>query len=461
MQTPDRHMRKSGCPKCGSESAGSKKKLNLDYFIKVGSERHKNKYDYSEVSFSKITQKVKIFCPNHGFFFQRANSHLSGSGCPECSKRSERCSEDEFVSRAKNYHGDKYIYDNLKYSNLSNNVEIECLAHGFFTVNSYKHLLGKGCKECNRVERQDKFIKKAIDTHGDKYDYSLAFYKGSLSLLKIICKNHGIFEQSPNHHVSNSAGCPKCSIKAVGRTIDQFIEVARAVHGDKYDYSLVDYIRNDVNVEIICPKHGIFKQAPSSHHRGRGCTICSNHLDFLEIESRLKESFGDEITIFEINLGRSVIFLDKRGVKRKIGWSNARMTALCRISYGIRSSINRAIKGSSHKYGTIVDLIGCTILFLREYLEKMFIDGMQWSNWGEWHIDHIVPCSYFNLSNEDDQKICFNYRNLQPLWAKDNLIKSCKLPENHKEIIISIREALGMKKNNGYKSLADLIEKQS
>ena len=80
------------------------------------------------------------------------------------------------------------------------------------------------------------------------------------------------------------------------------------------------------------------------------------------------------------------------------------------------------------KRNTTADLVGCSIPFLKEYLEKKFKKGMTWKNQGRfgWHIDHIVPCSKFDLSDPDQQKKCFNYKNLQPLWAKENILKSNK-----------------------------------
>lgn len=80
---------------------------------------------------------------------------------------------------------------------------------------------------------------------------------------------------------------------------------------------------------------------------------------------------------------------------------------------------------------------------LKKYLESQFKEGMSWENYGiEWHIDHIVPCSFFDLSNEDHQRICFNWRNLQPLWKKDNLSKNRKLPSDYKERIEYISKCL-------------------
>ena len=79
------------------------------------------------------------------------------------------------------------------------------------------------------------------------------------------------------------------------------------------------------------------------------------------------------------------------------------------------------------KNNTTMELTGCSVIFLKGYLEAKFKDGMNWSNHGLWHIDHIKPCISFNLLDENEQKACFHYSNLQPLWASENLSKSCKL----------------------------------
>ena len=79
-----------------------------------------------------------------------------------------------------------------------------------------------------------------------------------------------------------------------------------------------------------------------------------------------------------------------------------------------------------YKSQKTLDLIGCSLNELRIHLENQFKDNMSWENYGEWRIDHIKPCDSYDLTKEDDQKECFNYKNLQPLWAKDNLIKKNK-----------------------------------
>jgi hypothetical protein len=96
-----------------------------------------------------------------------------------------------------------------------------------------------------------------------------------------------------------------------------------------------------------------------------------------------------------------------------------------RIAKNLRERMRLALHGAV-KGGTTKDLIGLGWLELRCYIESLFGDGMSWDNYGEWHIDHIKPCSRFNLSCPNQQKQCFNYSNLQPLWAVENARKGIK-----------------------------------
>lgn len=100
-----------------------------------------------------------------------------------------------------------------------------------------------------------------------------------------------------------------------------------------------------------------------------------------------------------------------------------------RIEQNLRSRIRMAIKNKV-KFTSTKNLIGCSIEFLRKYLQNKFTKGMNWSNCGKWHVDHIKPCCKFNLTKESEQLKCFHYKNLQPLWAKDNLIKGAKCLKN-------------------------------
>lgn len=98
-----------------------------------------------------------------------------------------------------------------------------------------------------------------------------------------------------------------------------------------------------------------------------------------------------------------------------------------RIYYYVRNRIYNVLKKKNIRlpYNPII-LLGCTTEELKKHLEPMFSDGMNWGNYGEWHIDHIKPCASFDLTIDSERLKCFNYKNLQPLWAKDNQIKNAK-----------------------------------
>ncbi len=92
-----------------------------------------------------------------------------------------------------------------------------------------------------------------------------------------------------------------------------------------------------------------------------------------------------------------------------------------------RARLWHALKGRGAKSSSTIILIGCSVDHLRQHLEAQFTEGMTWDNHGEWHIDHINPCASFDLTDAEQQRECFNYTNLQPLWAKDNLSKGAKI----------------------------------
>lgn len=128
-----------------------------------------------------------------------------------------------------------------------------------------------------RLTKQE-FIKKAMEVHGDKYDYSKVEYINAYTKICIICPIHGEFWQIAKNH-QNGAHCPKCSRISSSnknrKTTEEFIKKAKKVHNCKYDYSKVDYKKSSTKVCIICPEHGEFWQTPSSHLKGCKCPECS------------------------------------------------------------------------------------------------------------------------------------------------------------------------------------------
>ena len=121
-------------------------------------------------------------------------------------------------------------------------------------------------------------------------------------------------------------------------------------------------------------------------------------------------------------LEKNRVFInEKERNKRKINHAY-------KIKKNLRRRVNQVIT-RNNKSDSTMKLIGCSIYELLQHLEKQFTDGMNWQNYGKWHIDHIIPCSSFDLTDVEQQKRCFNYTNLQPLWAIDNIRKSDRVPD--------------------------------
>jgi hypothetical protein len=133
------------------------------------------------------------------------------------------------------------------------------------------------------------FIERSNKIHDFRYDYSLVNYINSKTKVKIICKTHGVFEQTPDNHTSKKHGCSMCYGNNKSTKHD-FIIKAKKKHGDKYDYSLVDYVNNNTKVKIICPKHGEFNQKAANHTRGDNCPVCNTSKGELKIQKILEDN---------------------------------------------------------------------------------------------------------------------------------------------------------------------------
>ena len=269
-QSPTTHLRGAGCSFCAGNI-----KMTTKEFISKAKKLYCNKYDYSKTNVDGVDKKVCIICPEHGEFWQSPRVHLRGrGGCPKCSKN-KKITTEEFITRAKEVHGDKYNYSKVVYTNSEKKVCVICPEHGEFWQNPLSHLSGCGCPKCNGNAKitTDDFVTRAKEIHGNKYDYSKVEYINSKTPVCIICPQHGEFWQEPSNHLSGQ-GCPKCSGRE-NLTTEEFIARAKEIHSDKYDYSKVEYVNNCTKICIICPQHGKFYQVPSSHLQGHGCPICN------------------------------------------------------------------------------------------------------------------------------------------------------------------------------------------
>lgn len=257
-------------------------RLTTEEFVEKARKVHGDKYDYSETKYVNQNEKVTIICPIHGPFEQVPYNHLAGHGCPKCGGRVKSNTE-EFIEKARKIYGDKYDYSKVEYDGIFKPVTIICPlpGHGEFQTIPKKFLRGNAvpCPKCQHRGKPglttEEFIEKARKVHGDKYDYSKVDYVDTKTNVTIICPvdGHGEFQQLPSAHL-NGSGCPRCFGNKKLDT-EEFIEKARKVHGDKYDYSAVDYVNAGTKVTIICPIHGPFQQRANEHLSGRGCRYCA------------------------------------------------------------------------------------------------------------------------------------------------------------------------------------------
>ncbi len=153
LQRPDMHVnRGDGCSLCKKE----KMVKSTEEFLKSGNELHRNNYDYSEVNYIGVYDKIKIICKKHGSFMQTPNSHLRGNGCPNCNEYNLKLNKEEFIKRAIKIHGDRYNYDNINYIDSRTKLEIMCYKHGIFNQLSNNHLQNHGCPLCDKSKGEIK-----------------------------------------------------------------------------------------------------------------------------------------------------------------------------------------------------------------------------------------------------------------------------------------------------------------
>jgi hypothetical protein len=237
------------------------------------------------------------------------------------------------------------------------------------------------------------FIKKAEETHGDKYDYSKSVYSRALNKLVIICKEHGEFEQAASKHMGGQ-GCPECKKtklrEVFALTREEFIAQAIKLHGDKYEYEKVNYVNNGVKVIIFCKKHKEdFLQAPGHHiNDGRGCPRCGtergaslqtgitkNILNRMESGAKHLEINSDQYP----NAG--IYFIENLEDGRKyIGSSVSVYTRISTHKYRLSKKIhaNAKLQNAVNKYGIdnfkfeVIELCDAGALLVKEqeYIDK-------------------------------------------------------------------------------------------
>lgn len=193
----------------------------------------------------------------------------------------KKITHNEFIDKL------KVVKPNLEvlseYKGNKKYITVKCKIHDHTWQSKPNWLMHEGKYDCQKCydERRgentkiglDEFITRAIEIHGDKYNYDNVIYVNNKTKIIITCPIHGDFITTPEKHINRHQGCPKCGNRNV--TTDEFVEKAKKIHGNDYDYSKTNYINNSTKITIICKKHGEFQQTPDKHLSGHGCPICN------------------------------------------------------------------------------------------------------------------------------------------------------------------------------------------
>ncbi len=276
-----------------------------------------NRYDLSTVKYKNIQTPVKIKCLTHNqYFIQTPRNLLDGlQGCKLCYREKFSKEQSDFIEEAKNVHGDRYGYDNVKYIKSDIPVSITCPIHGDFQQRPMNHLRGQNCLKCVNEKRKinntytlkadsdiDKLKKDFINKANLKYKYAWKYdkvdYKGLDIPVIITCPVHGDFEVTPHTHLRPSSnGCTKCYNNRLEKR-ELFITKAKKIHGDKFGYEELD-LNLDKN-NFYCREHGrVFQQETRNHLRYNGCPDCIKKMLSLSQDEFIKRGIikhGDQYT---------------------------------------------------------------------------------------------------------------------------------------------------------------------
>ena len=274
----------------------------LEFLQKLKDKGHWNDdYDYSEVEYKNAHTNIKIICNKHGVFSPKPMSLIKGSKCLKCSindrKGKSKYSSNEIVEKFKEIHNNLYDYSKVVYKTTHSKVKIICKEHGVFEQSPKSHLRGSGCPNCNgSVNYTTTSFLNTLKSKG--------YWNDDYDYTEVIYVNAKtpviLFNKlTRTRHKVNSFSLlnknSKCVIQNAIDKTDFFIKSSKLIHGDIYDYSSTKYVPGK-KVKIGCAKHGVFEQAPSKHLNGSGCNSCGNE----SIGNKLRSTDEEVIQKFKI-----------------------------------------------------------------------------------------------------------------------------------------------------------------
>ena len=268
------------------------KRKTTEEFIADAKRVHGDRYDYSLVEYVNSNIKVVVVCKEHGNFLISPNKHIQNRGCKQCHIETTRKSNDYFIKKATEKHGDTYDYSMTQYTSSKDPVLVICKKHGEFSIRASKHLEGQGCYRCAKehianLQRKPKtkLLEEFRKVHGYKYDYSKVEYVDARTDILVICEKHGEFLINPSNHKKGN-GCHKCGIEShkelLTKPFEYYVNLFKKIHNDKYEYIKPSYYTDSRDkIPIRCKKcNRYFEQTINAHRNSKGCPLCENIYGF-------------------------------------------------------------------------------------------------------------------------------------------------------------------------------------
>jgi hypothetical protein len=304
----------------------------FEKFLQKAEKKFSNKFDYSKVDYINSDSPITIICPKHGEFITTPTRFLqSKHGCRQCSieegHKQQRKSHEQFIIECKEVWNTKYTYEKTKYVDSKTKVIITCPIHGDFTTNPPDFLNGHGCPKCKgqktsifnkntKTDTLETFIDKATLMYNNLFDYSKVIYVNSRT--KILIHSNLANEDfliTPNKFLQGDVKQKYLKIpkKDIPNNLNKEIFVQRAVliHGNKYDYSKVEYTSVRDKVCIICPEHGEFWQTPTNHlWNSEGCPICNASKGEIFVGNVLSDLNLNYVRQYKINYNNKNLYID-------------------------------------------------------------------------------------------------------------------------------------------------------
>ena len=263
-QTPSNHLKGQNCPKCSHRNSKYSKEEIIDRLKRI----YGNDIDYNKhISYDGNEKDMTLYCVRHGYFTKNARLVLQGHGCLKCSinkrRKSKTCEKEKFILKAREIHGNKYIYDDVEYTHSRTKVTIICPIHGKFEQTPNSHLNGSGCPKCasdnrghNQKIKEEELIRRFNEKHSGKYTYGNLKYNNIYDNIEICCPVHGKYHQMIKLHMSGY-GCPKCNQSHSEKEIERILKENNLNYIYQYRcnelrYKSLDFYLPEYNTAIEC-----------------------------------------------------------------------------------------------------------------------------------------------------------------------------------------------------------------